>query len=68
MTETWKATREGVEKLRSSWLEASDDTKFEVIWWTVSIFGMFACAIWALGWPAFWFGIFWLIKNAMQPK
>lgn len=66
MSETFKATREGIQKLRHGWMEASEDTKFEFIWWAISILGMWACVIWAFGWPGFWFGIFLSIKQAMD--
>lgn len=66
MSETFKATREGIRGVRSAWLEASEEAQWNFIFWVVSALGIFASIIWAFGWAGFWFCLFFGINRAIN--
>lgn len=55
MSETWKASRESIRRLRSALREADDNTRFDVAFWAIGLSIMAVAIVAHFGWPGFWF-------------
>jgi len=66
MSETWKASRDSLQRLREALHEADDDIRHRFAFWVVGMLSMGAAIIAQFGWSGFSFClgfILWAVGN-----
>jgi len=51
MSETWKATRTSVNRLKAAWREADEDTRWSLGFWATGLAMMALAIVTQFGWP-----------------